>query len=150
MFNLTADGHEAYTAELEQKLSQRPSVVAELSRARDLGDRSENAAYKVARTQLSALDRRIRFLQKLLHSARVVKPQNIDRVTIGLRVTFESEGKTVSYRIVDSVQSDLLRGDLSVRSPLGSALMHKQLGDVVTYDTPRGQKVCTITLISYQ
>jgi transcription elongation GreA/GreB family factor len=105
---------------------------------------------KVARTQLSALDRRIRFLQKLLHSARVVKPQNIDRVTIGLRVTFESEGKTVSYRIVDSVQSDLVRGDLSARSPLGSALMHKQLGDVVTYDTPRGQKICTITLISYQ
>lgn len=150
MFNLTADGHEAYTTELNQKLSHRPTVVAELSRARDLGDRSENAAYKVARSQLSALDRRIRFLQKLLHTARVVKPLNTNRVAIGLRVTFESEGEIRSYRIVDSVQSDLPRRDLSVRSPLGSALMHKQLGDRVTYETPRGQKTCVITLISYQ
>lgn len=150
MFNLTADGHEAYSAELEQKISQRPSVVAELTRARDLGDRSENAAYKVARSQLSALDRRIRFLQKLLHTARVVKPHNTDRVAIGLRVTFESDGNVSSYRIVDSVQSDLPRGDLSVRSPLGSALLHKKVGDVVTYQTPKGQKTCTITQISYQ
>jgi len=150
MFNLTTDGHEAYTAELEQKLAQRPSVVAELSRARDMGDRSENAAYKVARSQLSALDRRIRFLQKLLHTARVVKPHNTERFFFGLRVFFECLVKSVCFGIVFSVLSYFIRGFVWVGCRLGSALMHKQLGDVVTYDTPRGQKVCTITLISYQ
>ncbi|MEI6326727.1 MAG: GreA/GreB family elongation factor [Candidatus Roizmanbacteria bacterium] len=149
MFNLTIDGHHMYTTELQQKLDQRPSIVTELSRARDLGDRSENAAYKVARSQLSALDRRIRFLEKMLRTARVVRPVSTERVTIGLKVTFESEGKTVTYRLVDSVQSDLMRGDLSNRSPLGSALMHKQSGDVIVYETPRGQKACTVILISY-
>ncbi len=149
MHTLTVDGYETYSAELKQKLAQRPSVVAELTRARDMGDRSENAAYKVARSQLSALDRRVRFLQKLLHTARVVKPENTSRVAIGLHVTFESEGAVQTYRIVDSVQSDLDRGDLSARSPLGLALMHRQLGDRVTYTTPRGPKTCTITNISF-
>lgn len=69
----TKEGFEKLKSDLKTAEEKRPEAVIALSRAREMGDLSENGAYKGARFELSDLDRRIRHLKHLIESARVIK-----------------------------------------------------------------------------
>lgn len=144
MVTLTPDGYARFTAELQKLQNKRPEEVTELSRARDLGDRSENAAYKVARSKVSSIDRRIRYLTHLLEHARIIRPTDNSSVTLGKKVTVRQGERQTTYRLVDSVQSDVAQGDISIHSPVGRALLHKKVGDRVIIVTPAGEKIVHI------
>jgi transcription elongation GreA/GreB family factor len=96
---------------------------------------------------LRHLDGRIRFLQKLFHRVQIARPSSTDTAHIGNTVMLTQDTHTYCYRLVDSIQSDLSTGDLSIHSPLGRALVGKKAGDVITYHTPRGEKCTTIVTI---
>jgi len=148
MYHLTADGHAQYEKELADLQKKRPEVVVELSRASELGDRSENAAYRVAKSQLGRLDSRIRFLDKMLRHSRIITPKDTGIAGIGSKVRLHGESGEVTYRLVDSIQSNLAQGDLSIRSPLGSAILHGKVGSGVSVSTPRGIQKYTILNVS--
>lgn len=144
----TEDGFSKLKKEYEDLLSKRPEVVNELTVARDMGDRSENAAYKSARRKLSGTDSRLRFLKKLVEHAKIVTPTQSEYVEIGSQVKVHNGTKELDFRIVGEHEADPMEGRLSYRSPVGQALLRKRVGDTITIQVPTGQIVYKLVRIS--
>ena len=134
---ITQGGYDAIQDEIDRLWSEeRPMVVQEVSDAADLGDRSENAAYIYGKKRLRQIDSRMRYLSKKLAGARPVDLSQMPQhpvVKFGAVVTVEDEdGEEKVYRLVDREESDPGGGRISVQSPVGTALLGKEPGDVVT------------------
>ena len=140
----TQDGLDTFTKEYDELIAKRPQTVAELSRARDMGDRSENAAYKSARHALSTIDRRIRHLKKILDNAVVTAISQYEFVDIGHTVIVKINDIPIEYTIVGGYESDIVNGKLSFHSPVGKSLLGKKIGDSFSVHTPSGIKTYTI------
>lgn len=104
-----------------------------------MGDLSENAAYKVARSKLSSVDRRLRFLTKILDNAYIMKVDFKGMVDVGCLVTVETKFGNTTYQIVNSHESDIAKGKISYYSPVGRALIGKRVNDEVEIITPNGK-----------
>lgn len=142
---MTPQGLDKLETELSRLEKKRPAVLSELSIARDMGDRSENAAYKTARQKLSALDRRILHLKVIIRQASVSEKPKDGSVGLGSTVVLDTQGKTITYTIVGTYESDISSGLLSHLSPLGKNLLRKKKGERVSVVTPKGVCVYEIT-----
>lgn len=134
----TKEGHLKLLKEREDLEKQRVEAVANLKIARDMGDLSENAAYKVARMRLSSVDRRLKVLNRVLEGAYIVRAMSTDIVEVGSLVTVEGKDGEKEFRIVNSHESDVLRGKISYYSPIGKALIGLRLNDKAIIHTPSG------------
>src|SRR2546421_4521799 len=148
------DGYRRLADELEfLRHKKRPEVVSALSDAAAEGDRSENAEYIYRKRQLREIDRRLRFLAKRLDVALVVDPREQrrrDRVFFGATVGVEDdEGARHVYRIVGVDEVEGASGVISWRSPVGSALLGKTIGDTVTVRWHAGTREITVVSIEY-
>lgn len=132
----TKQGFQDLVDEKVTLTKSRPDAVANLKTAREMGDLSENAAYRVARSKLSSVDRRLRFLNKILDNAYVIEVDFKGVVDVGCLVTVETKFGTVVYQIVNSHESDIANGKISYYSPVGRALIGKKVNDVVEILTP--------------
>jgi transcription elongation factor GreA len=140
---VTPEGLEKLQDELKYLTETRRREVADrIRQARDFGDLSENSEYDDAKNEQGLLERRIVELQRRLRNARVVDPSETDAnaVDVGTRVTLKSTGddKERIFQIVGSNESDPSTGKLSHSSPVGKAVLKRQVGDKVTVSTPRG------------
>ncbi|MBS1049195.1 transcription elongation factor GreB [Gluconobacter japonicus] len=137
--------------ELAQK--ERPRIVEIVSWAAGNGDRSENADYQYGKRRLREIDRRLRFLGKRLENAVIVDPaaqMTRDRVFFGATVTYVDEDDTEhTVTILGVDESDLVRGEVSLISPIARALMRTRVGDVAMLQTPRGPVEIEILKITY-
>jgi transcription elongation factor GreB len=130
----------------------RREVVAKLSEAAAEGDRSENAEYIYRKRQLRQIDSRIRFLMKRMAIAEVIDPSQHkgDRVTFGCQVTVEDDnGRQLRYQIVGVDESEPKEGRISWSSPIGRALVGKQVDDTVTVQVAAGQRELTIASLHF-
>src|SRR3989338_9053541 len=118
-FPITSEGLIHLKEEKEKLLEKRPRTVESLRIAREMGDLSENAAYKVARMELSSIDSRLRYLQKLILTSKVVTSEKTGYAGIASRVRFRKDGQEGFYQIVGSVESDPSRGKISHISHIG-------------------------------
>lgn len=144
----TKEGYEDMKSEHEKLESQRPMYVQELAKAAEMGDRSENAAYKYAKQKLRQTDSRLRYLKKTLDRAKVVEASQTEFIEIGSRVVLHNGTKELSYRIVGSNESDPSKGFLSYQSPLGQALLRKKIGEMASVKTTAGYVTYNILKIS--
>ena len=131
----------------------RPKVTQEVSDAAALGDRSENAEYIYGKKKLREIDKRLHFLNDHIERAQVVDPATLtgDRVVFGATVTIEDEdGKVSTYQIVGEDEIDVSKGKISHRSPVGRALLGKQVGDDVTIHRPAGEIEVTIKKLEFK
>ncbi len=132
---------------------ERPEVVAEVSAAAELGDRSENAAYIYGKKRLRQIDGRLGFLITSLHRLRVIDPARLvggERVAFGATVQVEDEeGRVKTWRIYGQHEVDISGGILSHLSPIAKAMMGKSAGDGVTYRTPGGLRELEILEVHY-
>jgi transcription elongation factor GreA len=146
---MTASGFEALKAELVELRARRAGLVGEVAAARSQGDLSENFAYHDARQQLGMLDGRIQTIENTLKRAQVVEETGIkDIVRIGSKVMVRDEYGDSSYEIVGPTEGNMARGLISVSSPLGSALVDRRKGDIVTFKTPSGERQATVISVS--
>lgn len=145
----TPAGHKELQAEHADLLNKRTQAVQELQEARDLGDRSENGYYKAARAKLSALDRRLRSVKRILQNAVVVNKRTDTLIDIGAQVTLEVDGTTVTYQMVSSQESNIQKGKISFSSPLGRALKDKTIGNAFHYTVPIGEKHGVVRNVEY-
>jgi transcription elongation factor GreB len=130
---------------------KRPEVSKRVADAAAEGDRSENAEYIYGKRLLADIDRRLRFLGKRLDVLRVVteKPKDDGRVYFGSYVTVEDDsGVSHQYRIVGPDEWNADRGEISMDSPVGRALLRKEEGDDVLVKRPRGDLVLYIVKVS--
>ena len=153
---ITPAGAQKLTDELNNLLRvERPKTVESVTVAAAHGDRSENAEYKYGKLRLKEIDRRIRFVQKRLDSAVVVKPGeqrgDDDAVFFGATVEVEDEdGVRKRYQLVGEDESEPSEGRISWRSPIGRSLIKRKLGDFVTVKRPAGEIELEIIAISYE
>jgi transcription elongation factor GreB len=152
---ITPPGYRRLTDEFDfLRGKKRPEVVSALADAAAEGDRSENAEYIYRKRQLREIDRRLRFLAKRLDHVAIVDPREQkrrDRVFFGATVTVEDDtGASSTYRIVGVDEIDGTAGDISWKSPVGRALLGKEVGDTVTVRWHAGVRELTITEIDYR
>lgn len=134
----TQSGFNTFKKEYDDLLNKRPEFVKQLTIARDMGDRSENAAYKSARRTLSSTDSRLRFLKRIVDNAKVVKPLQTDSVEIGSIVTVDNGRQQIIFTIVGEHEADPMNRKLSYRSPVGQALLRRKKDDSVNILIPSG------------
>ena len=146
--SITPGGLAAFKAEKVRLLDKRISAVANLRTAREMGDLSENAAYHVAKRELSSIDSRLRYLEKIIRTSTVVEQVSGDRVGIGSKVSLESGSGEMAITLVGGYESDPSKGKISNYSPLGRAISGKKKGDKVAVVTPNGTVTYFIKEIS--
>jgi len=146
--NLTQNGYDKLSNQLESYRARREPAVLSLQKAREMGDLSENGAYKAARFELSDIDRNIRRLERLLKYASVVSRPTSGVVGFGSVVKVVSEGKETTYELVSKHESDPIQNKLSVESPIGSSFLGKTSGDVIEINVPAGTKKYEILSVS--
>ena len=143
----TKEGFEKLKEEREELLKQRPYAVSELSKARDLGDLSENGYYKASRQKLNQIDGRLRMVDHAIKYADIIEGGSANIVEIGRTVTLSDGKNDKVYEIVGDWEADPSNGKLSLLSPIGKAISNKKVGDEITIEIPAGKKIYTITAL---
>ena len=140
---LTQAKFEEFTKELDHLKSVRRREIAEqLEYARSLGDLSENAEYQEARELQAATEGRIKQLEGILSSAKVIdEGKKSTDVHVGSKVSIVKVGdkEEREYEIVGSAEANMRDRKISHMSPLGMAMMGKKKGEQFTFETPNGK-----------
>ncbi len=127
----------------ELKTTERDKIKQALSEARDKGDLSENAEYEAAKEAQSHLETRIIIVQNIIANARVIDEKDLDlsSVTVLSKVRFMNHKmkKEQTFKLVSESEADFKEGKISIKSPIGAALMGKKVGDVFEVDVPAGK-----------
>ena len=140
---LSKQRYDEIAAELKHLIYEvYPKVTDDLAEASAQGDRSDNAGYREARRMQGKTISRIRFLQKILEHSRVIDPDALpkDRVCLLSRVEFTNlaTNTRMKFEIVSPHEMDLEAGKISLKSPIGAALMGKKVGDIAEAQVPSG------------
>lgn len=152
---VTKKGAEALQAELKNlKSVERPKVIEAIAEARAHGDLSENAEYDAAKEQQGFIEGRIKELESQLSVAEVIDPSKLNvsgKVVFGTLVTLYDvdADKEVSYQVVGDLEADIDKGQISLSSPIGRALIGKLEGDEFTFEAPSGEKTFEVVSVSY-
>ena len=113
----------------------RPKCIEDLKTARGFGDLSENYEYKAAKQELRRCDSRLRYLRRMIATAKVIKSDTREGVA-GLfdRVTIEyvEDGDTETITLMTTLREDAVNGIISKESPLGKAVMGRRVGESAT------------------
>ena len=151
---LSKQRYDEIAAELKHLINEvYPKVTDDLAEASAQGDRSDNAGYREARRMQGKTISRIRFLQKILEHSRVIDPDALpkDRVCLLSRVEFTNlaTNTRMKFEIVSSHEMDLEAGKISLKSPIGAALMGKKVGDIAEAQVPSGTLRLRIDSITF-
>lgn len=124
----------------ELRTVTRVEILERLQYAKSLGDLSENAEYHAARELQGKNEDRIHELESMLKNVEIIEKEASDRVVLASLVIVQKEGESAKreFTMVSPAESDMTTGKLSFESPIGSALMGKKKGDVVSVTTPTG------------
>lgn len=153
---MTPAGYLKVVTELKRyKSVERPQNIIALEEARAHGDLSENAEYDAAKDRQSHIEGRIIDLEAKVGLAEVIDIATIpasERVIFGTTVEVEDDdtGESLKYRIVGMEEADVKKGLISYSSPIGRALLGKNVGDEARFDTPKGSRSLTIKAVHYR
>ena len=133
---LTAQDIAKMQAELdERRLKLMPELIEEVKRTRAYGDLSENYEYKAAKQAQNRNRSRIRYLERMIASARIIEDRS-GADEVGLFDTVElylpEDEETEVIKVVTTVRCDPLQGLISKESPLGKAVLGKRVGDSIS------------------
>jgi len=142
---ITREGYARLKKELVNlKSVERPSNIKAIEEARAHGDLSENAEFDAAKERQSFIEGRIMDLEYKLGNADIIDPDTLSRdfARFGCTVQLENidTGDEVRYQLVGPDESDIKEGRISVASPLGQAMIGKQIGDEITIMAPGGKR----------
>lgn len=149
----TKEGLEKLQEELRiLKTKGRADMAHQIQEAREKGDLSENAEYDAAKDAQGLMEAKIAQMENTLAFARVIDESNVDtsRVMILSKVTLYNHNtkKVVTYRLVSETEANLKEGKISVKSPIGQALLGKEVSEVVEVNVPAGKLKLEVKEIS--
>ena len=152
---ITRNGSELLKSELKQlKSIDRPEVVQAIAEARAQGDLSENAEYDAAKERQGFIEGRLTQVEAILSQAIIIDPASLNadgKCVFGSTVEIEDLDKETkfTYQIVGDDEADIKDKKISINSPLAKALIGKEEGDVIDFESPGGLKNYEIIKISY-
>ena len=140
---MSQEGYDKLVEELRYlEQVELPRVKDAISEARDKGDLSENFEYHAAKREQARLLGRIRFKQRVLEFARVIDMSRLNTDGVGLlsrvEMTNLANNAKMTYTIASPHEANLCEGKISIKSPIGQALLNKHVGDVVEVSVPAG------------
>jgi len=152
---ITSLGLKKLKKELDElKNAKRPKIVQAIAEARGHGDLKENAEYHAAKEEQAKIEGRVIEINDLIARANVVdvtKLEKKDNVIFGSTVSLinleNNEKKT--YKIVGKDEADIAKNYIYFRSPIGKALIGKKKKELVTVNTPSGEKNFEIKEVEY-
>lgn len=137
---LTQEGYNELKAEYNELVNKkRPDIVTKIQTARSLGDLSENESYHQAKHEQSFIEGRIAELEEILERAQIIKKKDNGKVQVGSKVKVKVDSDEQEFILVDESEADLKNGKISHQSPIGQALLDKEVGDVIEVDAPMGK-----------
>lgn len=141
---LTYEGLKELEKEIEYlKGKKRLEIAEKIKQARSFGDLSENSEYDEAKNEQGAVEARIVKIEGILRNAQIIDEDEIDTTTVqvGCKVKiFDMEYEDEdTYHIVGSTEADPSKFRISDESPVGSAIMSKKVGDIITVNAPAGE-----------
>ena len=152
MVPMLAEGHRRLNDELTRLKKERPEIVEAIETARAHGDLSENAEYHAAKERQGQIEASIADLEDQLSRAMVIDPTTLSgkKVVFGATVTLTDEDdKQVKYQLVGQSEADARDGKISYNSPLGRALIGREVGDEVEFSTPSGERYYAIDKVEF-
>jgi transcription elongation factor GreA len=152
---MTRNGLEALKGELQRlKSVDRPEIIEAIAEARAQGDLSENAEYESAKEKQGFIEGRIADIEAKISQAEVIDPSSLNaggRCVFGATIEMEdldTEQKS-TYQIVGDDESNIKENKISINSPLAKALIGKEEGEVVEFESPGGIKSFDILRVLY-
>ena len=150
---LTKESRAKLQEELDDLVvNRRKEIAAKIKEAREQGDLSENAEYDAAKDEQRDIEARIEEIEEILKNSEILdeKSINLDKIHVGCTATIKEQKskKEYTYRIVVDTEVNSREGRISYKSPIGKALMDKEVGDIVEVTVPAGTfkyKVIDIT-----
>ena len=129
--------------EIDYRVQQlRPKLIEDVQTARAFGDLSENFEYKCAKQDKNRNDARIRYLQRMIKTAKVIEEKSADD-RAGLydtvEILMENTGRSRSIQLVTTLRQDALKGWISKESPVGRAVIGHRAGERVYVDMENGK-----------
>ncbi len=152
---ITVNGLNNLKSELEDlKNNQRPKIVEAIAEARSHGDLKENAEYHAAKEQQALIESRVISINDLIARANVIdvtKIENDGKVIFGSTVKVKdlNSNKDISYRLVGQDEADISKNLIFYKSPIGKTLIGKNTGDMISVNTPSGERSFEILDVKY-
>ncbi len=150
---MLAEGHRRLSAQVKHlKQVERPAIVEAIESARAHGDLSENAEYHAAKERQGQVEATIADIEDQLSRAMVIDPTTLsgNKVVFGATVTLvDEDDRQVRYQLVGQVEADAKDGKISYNSPLGRALIGREVGDEVEVSTPSGDRYYEIEKVEF-
>jgi transcription elongation factor GreA len=149
---MLAEGYRLLEEELKRLKKERPEIVDAIEEARAHGDLSENAEYHAAKERQGQIEAQIGDIEDRLSRALVIDPTTLsgDKVVFGATVTLlDEEDKKIRYQLVGQQEADAKVGRISYNSPLGRALIGKEVGEDVEVTTPGGDRYYEVAKIEF-
>lgn len=145
-------GYDKLTDQLRALKAERPLVVDAIEEARAHGDLSENAEYHAAKERQGQIEASVADIEDKLSRAQIIDPKQLsgDKIVFGATVTLRDEDENpVKYQIVGQAEADAKLGMISYNSPLGRALIGRQVNDEVEVTVPSGDKFYLVEKIEF-
>tara|TARA_B100002051_G_scaffold270092_1_gene302428 strand:- start:684 stop:1160 length:477 start_codon:yes stop_codon:yes gene_type:complete len=152
---ITKEGLQKLKEELDNlKNIERPKIVAAIAEARSHGDLKENAEYHAAKEQQAKLEGRVLYINDSIARANVIdvtKLENSGKVIFGstIKVKDFNTNKEIKYKLVGKDEADINRNLIYFKSPIGKALIGKSCDELVTVETPSGERNFEILKVDY-
>tara|TARA_B100000427_G_C15473580_1_gene579685 strand:- start:739 stop:1215 length:477 start_codon:yes stop_codon:yes gene_type:complete len=152
---ITTLGLKKLKDELEElKNIKRPKVVEAIAEARSHGDLKENAEYHAAKEQQAQIESRVIAINDIIARANVIDVTKIDNkgsIIFGSTATVQDleTNKKIKYKIVGQDEADASKNLIYFRSPIGKALIGKNTKDMVSVNTPSGERSFEILQVEY-
>jgi len=149
---MLAEGYRQLEDEVKRLKLERPSIIDAIEVARAHGDLSENAEYHAAKERQGHVEAMIAEIDDRLSRALVIDPSTLsgDKVVFGATVSLvDEDNKEVRYQLVGQQEADARVGRISYNSPLGRALIGREVGDEVEVTTPAGDRYYEVARIEF-
>ena len=152
---ITLNGLQNLKNELEDlKNVQRPKIVEAIAEARSHGDLKENAEYHAAKEQQALIESRVIAINDLIARANIIDVTKIDnngKVIFGSTVKVQDldNNKNITYRLVGQDEADIEKNLIFFKSPIGKALIGKNQGEMISVNTPSGERNFEILKVEY-
>ncbi|MEG1610000.1 MAG: transcription elongation factor GreA [Bilophila sp.] len=150
---ISKEGFQALDQELERLKKERPAVIQAIKEAREEGDLKENAGYDAARERQGMLEARIKYIESRMPLFNVIDRSTLsgEKAIFGTTVTVEDSdtGEERKFTMLGPDEADYANGSISILSPVGQALLGKEVGDEITVNAPRGRINYEIVAIQF-
>jgi transcription elongation factor GreA len=149
---MLVEGQRMMEEQLSRLKAERPQIIDSIEEARAHGDLSENAEYHAAKERQGQVEASIADLEDKLSRAVIIDPKTLsgDKIVFGATVTLIDENdKPVRYQLVGQMEADASKGRISYNSPIGRALIGRQVDEEVEVTVPSGEKFYLVSKIEF-